>query len=117
MSHDGLDREAEEEKPDQKFHIKHSECIKRSEDGSSVVRWDSANELVVFSNRPISIDERVSIRLSQIDVSRRKGSLLVGFMTHDPESVRAWQLLVKRQPFASRSSIEKQGYVSNSVHK
>ncbi|GMS88318.1 hypothetical protein PENTCL1PPCAC_10493, partial [Pristionchus entomophagus] len=59
-------REEEVERPSLKFHPVHSKSITRCSNNSRVVRSDTSVCGTVFSNRPISIEERVCLHLSSV---------------------------------------------------
>ena len=72
--------------PPLKFHPTHGANIRLSEDGFTAVRHESFCQGILFSNRPVMINERVSIKLAELS-KRWSGVLRIGFSAHDPSTL------------------------------
>ncbi|GMR56956.1 hypothetical protein PMAYCL1PPCAC_27151, partial [Pristionchus mayeri] len=74
-----------------KFHSIHGVNIVREQSGSRVARTKSFGDGIAFSNRPIAIDELVSIRQTEVS-DAWSGVLRVGLTSTDPATLRSRDL-------------------------
>lgn len=65
----------------------HGDNIRLSRDGAMAKRYESFNKGVTFSNRPVKINERVYVKISEIS-SSWSGVIRFGFTYNDPETLR-----------------------------
>lgn len=65
----------------------HGDNIRLSRNGAVAKRYESFNKGVTFSNRPVKINERVYIRLSEIS-NNWSGVIRFGFTSNDPSMLR-----------------------------
>ncbi|GMS88324.1 hypothetical protein PENTCL1PPCAC_10499, partial [Pristionchus entomophagus] len=84
MLRNGFNRERESERPDLIFHEVRSPNIMRG--NNRIVKPTSFG--LAFSNRPISIDERVCLRLTEISTEMPINHLRFGVINTDPKSLR-----------------------------
>lgn len=68
------------------FHARHGENVVLSPGREKARRSESFCKGIVFSDRPVMVRERVSVRLLDLD-RRWNGMLRVGFSAHDPDSL------------------------------
>lgn len=65
------------------FHEVHGENIRLEQSSSVARRVESFCKAIVFSSRPIQVNEKVTIRLVEVS-SSWSGALRLGFTSHDP---------------------------------
>ncbi|XP_064461051.1 protein neuralized-like isoform X2 [Ornithodoros turicata] len=69
------------------FHNVHGDNIRLEQNSSVARRVESFCKAIVFSSRPIQVNEKVMIKLTEIS-SSWSGALRLGFTSHDPVSLQ-----------------------------
>jgi len=70
-----------------RFHSTHSDNIVLSKNGSLARRAESFCKGIVFSNRPVRVDERVYLRFAELSVNW-SGAIRFGVTNNDPSGLR-----------------------------
>ena len=73
--------------PSIKFHNVHGENIRLSADGKEAKRVQSFSNGIIFSNRPIQLNERICIKFSELSLSW-SGAIRFGFTSNNPNTYR-----------------------------
>ena len=73
--------------PSIKFHNVHGENIRLSADGKEAKRVQSFSNGIIFSNRPIQLNERICIKFAELSLSW-SGAIRFGFTSNNPNTYR-----------------------------
>jgi len=74
--------------PPLKFNSRHGDNCQILREGSQAKRAESFCKGIVFSDRPVEVGERVSIRLTELSI-RWSGVLRLGFCSQDPATIQS----------------------------
>lgn len=99
--------------PPLKFHKVHGDNIRLGRNGTVAKRYESFNKGVTFSNRPVKINERVYIRLSEIS-NNWDGVIRIGFSNNDPTMLRD---SIKKVKYACPDLTNKPGFWAKAVNE
>lgn len=69
------------------FHEVHGENVRLEQDGKVARRAESFCKAIVFSSRPIQVNERVVLRITELS-NGWSGALRLGFTSHDPVTLQ-----------------------------
>lgn len=69
------------------FHEVHGENVRLEQDGKVARRAESFCKAIVFSSRPVQVNERVVLRITELS-NGWSGALRLGFTSHDPVTLQ-----------------------------